>query len=228
MGELPGRSSTVGAHVTSARAVYDASVERYVAAIGTDVSETVEASADLDVLAGFARDLAGREGPVADLGCGPGRVAAHLAARGLDVVGLDLSAGMLVAARRAHPGLRVVLGSLADLPLSDGSLAGAVCWYSIIHTPPARLDEVFAELARVLVSGGRVLVAFQSGGGEAVHRPDAHGTGLPLTSHRHRPDAVVADLAAAGFDDVTRTERGPAHEHETTPQAFVVGRRSST
>lgn len=42
------------------------------------------------MLAAFA-ELAGGRGPVADLGCGPGHLTAHLRSLGLDVFGLDLS-----------------------------------------------------------------------------------------------------------------------------------------
>ncbi len=55
--------------------------------------------------AGFA-ELVGGGGAVVDLGCGPGRVTAHLAALGLSVFGLDLSESMLATARRENPGLR--------------------------------------------------------------------------------------------------------------------------
>lgn len=51
---------------------------------------------------------------------------------------------MLAVARDAHPAIRFDEGRLTALPLADHSLAGAVCWYSIIHTPPERLPEVFA------------------------------------------------------------------------------------
>src|SRR6476469_4914219 len=60
----------------------------------------------------------------AHLGCGPGRVAAFLAAKGVEVVGIDLSLGMLEMARRAHPDLRCAVGDLGALPLANRSLDG--------------------------------------------------------------------------------------------------------
>ena len=60
-------------------------------------------------------------------------------------------------------------GQLDALPFETGVLAGAVCWYSIIYTPPDRLAEAFGELARVLMPGGYLLLAFQAEG-EPVHR----------------------------------------------------------
>ena len=43
-----------------------------------------------------------------DVGCGPGRITAHLRQLGVDAFGIDLSPGMVEAARREHPGLRFV------------------------------------------------------------------------------------------------------------------------
>ncbi len=87
----------------------------------------------------------------------------------------------------AHPGIEFEEGQLDDLPIDEGSLAGVVCWYSIIYTPPECLGDAFAELGRVLSPGGYLLVAFQAGSGEPVHRTDAHGTGFSLTSLSAQP-----------------------------------------
>jgi SAM-dependent methyltransferase len=63
-------------------------------------------------------------GPVADVGCGPGHVTAHLRELGVDAFGIDLSPAMVDVARRDHPGLRFEVGSMADLSLPDASVAG--------------------------------------------------------------------------------------------------------
>ena len=209
--------------MASARAVYDASADRYVEFVGSELSAATEGPLDGSMLAAFVEMVtAGRRAQVADVGCGPGRVAAYLAAQDLDVVGVDVSLAMLAYARSAHPGIRFEEGRLDHLPVRDGSLAGVVCWYSIIHTPPERLDKVFAELLRVLSSDGLLLLAFQAGHGQAVHQADAHGTGLPLTSYRHGLDDVAGRLDMVGFEVHATAQRGPELVHESTPQAFVI------
>ena len=162
---------------------------------------------------------------MADVGCGPGRVAAFLAAQGLDTIGIDPSPAMLVEARRAHPDIDFKEGRLDDLPIDAASLAGAVCWYSIIYTPPDRLDDAFNELRRVLEPGGHLLVAFQAGDGEAVHRTDAYGTNMPLTSYRHGLPNLTQRLDRAGFEVHVTAQRAPELEHESSRQAFVIARR---
>jgi SAM-dependent methyltransferase len=210
-------------HVTTTRALYDAAAETYRAFAGTEVGPATEGAVDRALLAAFV-ELTGGRGPVADLGCGPGRVAAFLAARGLDVIGVDLSPEMVGMARSAHPGIRFEEGELAALPFPDASLAAAVCWYSVIHTPPDSLDAVCAELRRVVVPGGQVLVAFQAGGGDRIDRQEAHGTLLPLTNYRHDPDDVARRLEAAGLPVRARVVREPELAHEVTPQAFLLAR----
>jgi ubiquinone/menaquinone biosynthesis C-methylase UbiE len=148
-------------------------------------------------------------------------VAAFIADQGLDVVGVDPSQAMLAVARTAHPGIQFEEGQLDALPIETGALAGAVCWYSIIYTPLNRLYEAFDELARVLLPGGFLLLAFQTEG-KHVHREDAFGTHLPLTSYRHEMREVSHCLENTGFEICTATLRAPELDHETTSQGFVI------
>lgn len=211
-------------HELTTRAVYDASAEMYAALVGTELSAAYEGPVDRAFLAAFVEFVAVTAGPVADVGCGSGRVAAFLAAQGVDVVGVDLSHAMLTVARDAHPDIRFGEGRLTALPFPDGSLSGAVCWYSIIHTSSEHLGEVFAEFKRVLGDGGHLLLAFQAGDGVSVHRADGYGTGIPLTNYRHSPDEVARSLIAAGLEVHARGVREPEFHHETTPQAFILAR----
>lgn len=210
-------------YVSMTRAAYDDTADIYAQLIGTEISPAVDGVLDRAILGSFVKSIAGADGQlVADVGCGPGRVAAFLAANGLNVIGFDISDAMLTIAGAAHPGIRFELGMLTDLPLLDGALAGAVCWYSIIHTPSDRLDVVVDELARVLAPGGRLLVAFQAGNGEPVHRADIHGRSVSLTSYRHHPDHVAGCLSVAGFAVEPPVIREAEFSHESTPQAFIL------
>ena len=212
-------------HVATARAVYDRAAPRYVQFVGTEISSATEGPIDRSLLVAFVelikRQTAGR---VADVGCGPGRVAAFMAERGLDVVGVDVSQAMLAVARTAHPHIKFEEGQLDALPFETGVLAGAVCWYSIIYTPPDRLAEAFGELTRVLMPGGYLLLAFQAEG-EPVHRADAQGTHLPLTSYRHSVQKVAGCLEDTGFKIYATVLRAAELEDETTSQGFVIASR---
>ncbi|MEV6171275.1 class I SAM-dependent methyltransferase [Streptomyces sp. NPDC051954] len=205
--------------LTATRTFYDAIAEDYADLFRTELAKPL----DRAVFAGFA-ELVGPGGRVADLGCGPGRVTAHLASLGLDVVlGLDLSESMLAIARRENPGLRFEQGSMLELDLPDGSLAGAVSWYSSIHTPVDELPSLFAEFRRVLAPGGHLLIAFQIGDEPRRHdRPFGHE--VVLDFQRRRPEQIDGLLRAAGFAPVMQMVREPA-PNEVAQQASLIVRK---
>lgn len=209
-------------YLETTRTAYDTVASDYAALLATEILEKPVQRAMLDLFAELV--LADGGGPVADLGCGPGRVAAYLRDRGLDVSGTDLSPGMVEVARTTYPDLRFEVAPLAALPLGDGGLAGALAWYSLIHVPPADQPTVFAEVRRVLAPGGHLLLAFQDGDDARVHREQAYGHPVPLDSYRLSPDRVTEELAAVGIVVHARTTRQPADAYETTPQTYLLAR----
>ena len=216
------RAMNEPSHLDLTRAAYDTVAVDYAALLRTSLADSPLDRAMLTVLAERVRADGGRA--VGDLGCGPGRVTAYLHEQGLDAFGVDLSPGMIAVARETYPHLRFDVGSLDDLDLEDGSLAGAAVWYSLIHTPPELQHRVFAELRRVLAPGGHVLLAFQVGEDQRVHREVAYGHAVPLDSYRLSPGRVAQQLAEVGLTVHTRTLREPEGEFETTPQAFLLAR----
>jgi demethylmenaquinone methyltransferase/2-methoxy-6-polyprenyl-1,4-benzoquinol methylase len=88
---------------------------------------------------------------VLDLACGTGDLCRDLVAAGYEPVGVDLSAGMLAAARTTAPLLQ---GDVLHLPVADGSVDGVTCGFALRNF--VELPSFFAELARVLRPGGRI------------------------------------------------------------------------
>lgn len=176
------------------------------------------------ILAAFA-EVVGPGKPVADIGCGPGRVTGFLAEQGLAIRGIDLSPAMVELARHRHPDIRFDVGSMTALEVADGSLAAVAVWYSLIHIPPAERPGVLAELHRVLRPGGRCLLGFQAGT-ETKHYDEGFGFAVSLDFHRLVPEEVAATAEAAGFAVEMRFVRAPAGT-ETTPQAALLLLRSS-
>ena len=85
---------------------------------------------------------------VLDLGTGEGQGGRSLAAAGADVVGVDLSAPLLAAARR-RSGFPLVRADIAaPLPFRDATFDAACCVLVLEHV--ADITGVFAEVARVL------------------------------------------------------------------------------
>lgn len=161
---------------------------------------------DRAVLAAFADTVrGGGAGPVAELGCGPGYLTAHLRGLGLDVFGVDLSPVMIDIARATYPDLRFEVGSMDALDLPDGGLRGVVSWYSVIHTPPQDVPAYVAEFRRVLAPGGALLLGFFESEGGPVTPFDHKVT----TAYRWPIDGLAALAGAAGFTEVGRMLREP-------------------
>jgi glycogen(starch) synthase len=90
-----------------------------------------------------------------DVGCGPGRLTAPLAARH-QMTGCDISPAMLEEARGHCPeGVRLVEADARRLPFADGEFDGALALDLLAHLPD--LDAGLAELARVVRPGGPLI-----------------------------------------------------------------------
>lgn len=138
-------------------------------------------------------------GPVADVGCGPGHVTAHLNTLGINAFGVDLSPAMVDVARRDHPHLTFKVGSMTDLGLADGSLSGLLAFWSLIHVPDDGIPGVLAEFRRVLQSGAPMLIGFHLGDG-VRHKTEGYG-GYPMNVdvYRRTTQRMTGWLEDAGF-----------------------------
>ncbi|MEV7399637.1 methyltransferase domain-containing protein [Streptomyces sp. NPDC091267] len=203
------------------RASYDTVAVDYASLLADELAAK---PLDRHVLGAFAEHVTAEGGgPVADLGCGPGRVTAYLRDAGLSAFGVDLSPGMVAEARRRHPGLRFEEGTMSALDLADGSLRGALAWYSLVHTPPQELGPYVTEFHRVLAPGGHLLLAFKVGD-ERVRLEHAYGHPVDLDVYRFSPDRVAELLRRTGFAVRARLVRA-ADPGESTPQAFLLAQK---
>jgi ubiquinone/menaquinone biosynthesis C-methylase UbiE len=193
-------------HLRATADAYDAIAVRYAELARTDLDAPSLDRAVLAAFAEFVRSTGG--GPVAELGCGPGKVSAHLRDLGLDVFGVDLSPVMIELARTAYPDLRFEVGSMDALDLADDELNGIVSWYSVIHTPPRDVPAYFAEFQRVLVPGGYLLLAFF----EAEDEPVTVFDHKVISAYRWPIDELVTLAGKAGFVEVGRMSREPGGE----------------
>jgi SAM-dependent methyltransferase len=211
------------AYLVATRASYDAVAADYADLLSGFLAENPFDRAVLALYAELVRDSAadGRRGPVVEIGCGPGRITAPLAALGLDVSGIDLSPAMIDQARRRHPDLDFRVGDMTALDLPPGHAAGLVAWYSVIHVPPTEHHAVFSGFHRALAPGGHLLLAFHAGD-ECRHITDAYGhSDLSYDAYRLPPEHVEQQAIRAGFAPVARMTREPFGP-EKTPQAYLI------
>ena len=133
--------------VRAVRQMFDTIAPRYdlvnrIMTFGLDVRWRKQATRALALLPGST---------IVDLAAGTGDFCRELAKGGLVPVGVDLSFGMLAAARTEAP---LVQGDALRLPLPDASVDGVTCGFALRNF--VALEPVFAELARVVRPGGRI------------------------------------------------------------------------
>lgn len=84
-----------------------------------------------------------------DIGCGEGYYTHAMTAAAADVVGLDIAKPAIQLAARCFRGVTWVVASGASIPLADASIDVVCNLFTQLHV---------AEMLRVLVAGGHVLV----------------------------------------------------------------------
>lgn len=166
-------------------------------------------------------------GPVADVGTGPGHVAARLAASGAAVIGFDLSPAMIDEARNLFPDVEFEVGDLTNLlrPRAAAGWSAITAWYAFVHMATSELPAVIAGLARILVPGGRLAFALHVGE-EVRHLDELFGAPVDLDFVLHDPSEVLDAVTAAGLVEVEWYLRSPLPDVETpTDRLYVIARR---
>ena len=162
---------------------------------------------DREVLDRFAARVRGRGRPC-DVGCGPAQIARYLRDRGCDVLGLDLSAGMLREARRLNPDISVVQSSMLALGLASQSVYAIAAFYAIIHVPREQVVAALTEMWRVLEQGGLLLLTFHLGSEESQHE-EMLGQAVNFDITLFTTDEMSGYLRDAEFRIEKALERGP-------------------
>ena len=145
------------------------------------------------------------DGPALDIGCGPGRLVAALAVRGVPALGIDVAPAAVRLTRRA--GGRAMLRSVFDHVPGAGTWSFAVLADGNIGIggDPERLLRRTAEL---VAQGGRVLVELDRPGSgvrlrQAQLRDGFGATGAWFPWASVGVDAVEPVAASAGLGLVT-------------------------
>jgi SAM-dependent methyltransferase len=202
---------------------YDRVATEYTARIADELAAK---PLDRALLLAFAEQV-GALGPICDLGCGPGHVAAFLASAGATVEGIDLSSGMIAHARQRFPTLAFHQGDMRSLAIADATFGGIAAFYSIIHLAPSELVPTFQEWWRVLRPAGSVLVAFHSGD-SVVHLDSWWDQPVDLDFRFLPADAVATALQQAHFSIEATVRRAPypGVEHPSE-RVYLLARKNS-
>lgn len=192
-------------------ATYDRIAERYAGRTFDDTGLT-------DRYAAFAQAIV-NQAPAArfrilDAGCGPGRDSKWLRERGFQVVGVDLSSGMLAEARRRAPDVDFRQADLRRLDFPNDYFDGIWCSASLLHLPRADVPGVLVSFRRFL-GHGHLYVSVKLGQGEEVEEA-AYGPGNPRFYTYFSRHEMELYLERAGFE-VRRVWEHPADRSNAHP-----------
>jgi ubiquinone/menaquinone biosynthesis C-methylase UbiE len=203
------------------RESYDRVAEEYARRL---FDELLHKPLDRELLDRFTKRVRNRGG-VCDMGCGPGQVARYLKDAGVAAFGLDLSPAMLEQARKLNPDIAFRQGNMLALDLPDGSLAGIAAFYAIVNLPKESLPTVFAEMQRVLVPGGLLLLAFHVGD-EVLQEDELWGIPISMKFRMLQPTEITRQLERAGLvtEEVIEREPYPEVEYQSR-RAYIFARK---
>ncbi|HWE54512.1 MAG TPA: TrmO family methyltransferase [Acidimicrobiales bacterium] len=194
-----------GSPPSSTRASYDRVADHYHAELADELGHK---PLDRALLTAFAESAG--DGLIADIGAGPGQAGRFIRDLGRQVVTSDLSPGM--CRRAAVGGPPTVAADMVDLPFRDGSLAGVVSLYAVIHLDRERRVGAYRQFERVLRPGGLALIAFhiedaEHAAGAAIHRRSWFDTDVDLTFRFLDPALETGALTDAGFEPLAQLVR---------------------
>jgi len=200
---------------------YDQVADEYVSRIAHELEHK---PLDRELLDRFAKGIHGL-GLACDLGCGPGHVARYLYEHGVSVIVIDLSSRMVELARKLNPGIEFRQGNMASLDIEDGSLAGIVAFYSLIHLHRPQVVPVLQEFSRVLQPNGLLLLAFHQGQ-EVRHVQEWWGKQVELFGVFFERDEMEGYLREAGFEIEESLVRSPYVGVEVqTQRVYIFARK---
>lgn len=116
---------------------------------------------DIDGEARLIDAVADRHARILDAGCGTGRVAGYLAARGHQVVGTDIDPVLIDYACADYPEVRFEVGDLEKDPIPEGDFDVAVSAGNVMgFLSEAGRESALENIAGALRPGGRFIVGF--------------------------------------------------------------------
>lgn len=158
-------------------------------------------------------DLLPEGARILELGCGAGRDAAHMAARGFDVDPTDGVPEMVALATR-RSGLRARVMRFDELE-AQGHYDAVVACYSLLHVPRGGLVEVLQRVWQALKPGGRHMATFKTGANEGRDRLGRY------YNYLSEPE-IRADYAAAGTWCEVEAEASEGRGYEGDVAAFLA------
>ena len=154
------------------------------------------------------------KGVIADFGCGPGQTTKFLFDCGVkNIIGIDISSGMISAARRLYPEIKFETRDLLKISYESNYFGSALAFYAIVHFDYDQIRQALNEINRVLKNGGQFLFSFHVGD-ETVHFDKAHDKDIDIDLYFFQTNKILELLDDTGFRIIDALERYPYKDVE--------------
>jgi ubiquinone/menaquinone biosynthesis C-methylase UbiE len=138
-----------------------------------------------------------------------------------DIIGTDISPGMVNVARKIFPYIKFETGDILALPYNANHVGSAVAFYAIVHFGYDQIAKAFNEVNRVLKEGAHFLFSFHVGE-ETVHFDKANDIDVDIDLHFLQTDRILKLLHDNNFRIIDAIERLPYPDVEyATKRAYV-------
>lgn len=117
---------------------------------------------ELNMLSSMLPDISS---PVLDVGCAYGRDCTILSLKGLQVVGIDMSAELLPRAKQGSHDVDYIQMDVRHLEFPENTFAGVWCNAVLLHLSDQDMLRALQEMRRVLKPNGVICVSFKEGQG---------------------------------------------------------------
>jgi 2-polyprenyl-3-methyl-5-hydroxy-6-metoxy-1,4-benzoquinol methylase len=144
-------------------------------------------------------------GETADIGCGNGRDAGWLAAKGFKVSGYDSSAELLSLARKLNPNVRFASALLPCLSEITNQFDNVMCETVIMHLPNEQIPEAVKNLRRIVKNGGVLYLSWRVTEREDIRHEDGRLYSAFV------PEFILDQFSKSSilhFEDVTSASSG--------------------
>ncbi len=111
---------------------------------------------------------------VLDVGCAAGRDVAYLSEENVNVIGIDLSEGLLSEAKERVPKAEFIKMDFTKTSFNNEAFDGIWCMASLSDIPKVQTRATLKEFNRILIKGGVIYIAVKEGLGEKIIKKEKY------------------------------------------------------
>lgn len=142
-----------------------------------------------------------KDAKILDAGCGSGRDVQYLMDYGLNVVGIDLSEGIINEAKKKVPEGDFKIMDIRNMTFEDNSFDGIWCCVTLCNLRRAELQKTLREFRRILKPKGSLYISIKEGEGEKVINDEKYNN-LPLHFTYYKKEEMEKNLKEFNFNIV--------------------------